>query len=201
MVVYELWDTDSFNLVDGFETEAEALEVARELIELNRSAYPEALALARGDERETVWLASGEDLLKRVKRARPPSSTQAVAARQRRKSRSTGAADPPTVAHESVLRARPTQPDRIVASGTAHAVPARRERTDPTPAKPGGSRYIRRDTSGRFTSEQVDVGRSLAADRHQGAKSGAAKPKGMSGQGDGKPTRGKSLNKGPKKGK
>ena len=40
-------------------------------------------------------------------------------------------------------------------------------------------RYVRRDDLGRFTTDQVDVGRSLAADQRQGAKA-TAKP----GQGD-----------------
>ncbi|HEY8818460.1 MAG TPA: hypothetical protein VIM25_06535 [Candidatus Limnocylindrales bacterium] len=40
-------------------------------------------------------------------------------------------------------------------------------------------RYIRRDAQGRFTKDQVDVGRSLADDRRQGAKT-VSKP----GQGD-----------------
>ena len=40
-------------------------------------------------------------------------------------------------------------------------------------------RYIRRDDRGRFTTDQVDVGESLAADRRQQAKT-VAKP----GQGD-----------------
>ena len=40
-------------------------------------------------------------------------------------------------------------------------------------------RYIRRDDHGRFTTDQVDVGGSLAADRRQPAKT-VAKP----GQGD-----------------
>ena len=35
---------------------------------------------------------------------------------------------------------------------------------------PGDKRYIRRDERGRFTSEQVDVGRSLAQDRRQAAE-------------------------------
>jgi len=39
--------------------------------------------------------------------------------------------------------------------------------------------YIRRDARGRFTSDQVHVGRSLAADRRKQAKT-VAKP----GQGD-----------------
>ncbi|MEP6639363.1 MAG: hypothetical protein ABJC39_08440 [Chloroflexota bacterium] len=40
-------------------------------------------------------------------------------------------------------------------------------------------RYIRRDDQGRFTTDQVDVGRSLAADRRQQSKNTA-----KSGQGD-----------------
>jgi hypothetical protein len=43
-----------------------------------------------------------------------------------------------------------------------------------TPHK-GDSRYIRRDERGRFTSDQSDVGRSLAADRRQHAKHHAPK--------------------------
>jgi hypothetical protein len=41
------------------------------------------------------------------------------------------------------------------------------------------ARYVRRDGDGRFTSDQVDVGRSHAADQRRKAKT-AAKP----GQGD-----------------
>lgn len=41
------------------------------------------------------------------------------------------------------------------------------------------ARYIRRDEQGQFTSDQVNVGRSLAADRRTKAKT-TAKP----GQGD-----------------
>ncbi|MDB4947560.1 MAG: hypothetical protein JWM27_209 [Gemmatimonadetes bacterium] len=33
----------------------------------------------------------------------------------------------------------------------------------------GDKRYVRRDENGRFTNDQVDVGRSLAADRRQHA--------------------------------
>jgi len=43
----------------------------------------------------------------------------------------------------------------------------------------GDKRYVRRDAQGRFTSDQVDVGRSLAADRRQHAKT-----KARSGHGD-----------------
>jgi hypothetical protein len=43
-------------------------------------------------------------------------------------------------------------------------------------------RYSRRDARGRFTSDQVDVGRSLAADRQTQAKNAA--PKGQGDRGD-----------------
>jgi hypothetical protein len=58
----------------------------------------------------------------------------------------------------------------------------RRERIDTTPDQPGGSRFIRRDAQGRFTSDQVEAGRSLAADRRTMAKHHA--PKGQKDRGD-----------------
>ena len=57
-----------------------------------------------------------------------------------------------------------------------------RERIDPTPDHPGGSRYIRRDEQGRFTEDQVSVGRSIAQDRQRDAKHKA--PKGQKDRGD-----------------
>lgn len=57
----------------------------------------------------------------------------------------------------------------------------KRERIDPTPGRAGGSRFIRRDARGRFTSNQVDAGRAVAADRRQRAKNSA--PKGMKDRG------------------
>ena len=51
----------------------------------------------------------------------------------------------------------------------------KRELIEPTP---GDKRYVRRDANGQF-GEQVDVGRSLAADRRQHAKT-----KVKAGQGD-----------------
>lgn len=37
----------------------------------------------------------------------------------------------------------------------------------------GDKRFVRRDERGRFTEDQVDVGRSLAADRRQHARTRA----------------------------
>ena len=48
----------------------------------------------------------------------------------------------------------------------------------------GDSRYIRRDDEGKFTEDQVDVGRSLSQDQKQHAKT-EAKP-GQGDKGDGK---------------
>ena len=58
----------------------------------------------------------------------------------------------------------------------------KRERIDTTPGQPGGSRFIRRDAQGHFTSDQVDVGRSLAADQRRKAKNKA--PEGQKDRGD-----------------
>ena len=55
-------------------------------------------------------------------------------------------------------------------TGDSHKPQGKRERIDTTPGKPGGSRFVRRDAHGRFTSDQVDVGRSLARDNDQQAK-------------------------------
>jgi hypothetical protein len=44
---------------------------------------------------------------------------------------------------------------------------------------PGDKRYVRRDSKGRFTKDQVDVGRSLSQDRQRKAKHSTKK-----GQGD-----------------
>ena len=44
---------------------------------------------------------------------------------------------------------------------------AEREKIKPNP---GDSRYVRRDEDGRFTEDQVDVGRSSAADQRHDAK-------------------------------
>jgi hypothetical protein len=46
----------------------------------------------------------------------------------------------------------------------------------------GDKRYVRRDEQGRFTDDQVDVGRSLAADRRRHAKTKA--PRGQGDRGD-----------------
>jgi hypothetical protein len=46
----------------------------------------------------------------------------------------------------------------------------------------GDKRYVRRDDEGKFTEDQVDVGRSLSEDRRTHAKTVA--PKGQGDRGD-----------------
>ena len=51
-----------------------------------------------------------------------------------------------------------------------------------------GKRYVRRDAQGRFTADQTEVGRSLAADRRTKAKTTV--PKGQGDRGDQERSRG-----------
>jgi hypothetical protein len=55
-------------------------------------------------------------------------------------------------------------------------MPRKRELIEPNE---GDKRYVRRDEEGRFTDDQVDVGRSLSADRKSESKTRSEK-----GQGD-----------------
>jgi len=58
-------------------------------------------------------------------------------------------------------------------------MPRKREMIEPNE---GDKRFVRRDDQGRFTDDQVDVGRSLSADRR--SKSKTVAPKGMGDRGD-----------------
>ena len=58
-------------------------------------------------------------------------------------------------------------------------MPTKRETIEP---HEGDKRYARRDDAGYFTKDQVDVGKSLAADRR--SKSKTVVPKGQGDRGD-----------------
>ncbi len=60
---------------------------------------------------------------------------------------------------------------------------AKREEIEPNS---GDKRYIRRDEKGRFTTDQVDEGRSLSQDRKRKAKSTTTPGQGDKGDGKGK---------------
>lgn len=69
---YELWDTDFRNLLDDFDTEAEALAAVRGLIELNGPGCTGALALTCVDtDGRMTTVAMGEALAARVRAATP----------------------------------------------------------------------------------------------------------------------------------
>jgi len=60
---YELWDTASRNLLNDFDTEADALEAVRKLIALNGQNCTDALALTQVDGAgHMTTLAMGESL-------------------------------------------------------------------------------------------------------------------------------------------
>jgi hypothetical protein len=68
---------------------------------------------------------------------------------------------------------------RSTENGDSTTMASKRELIKPNK---GDKRYVRRDAAGHFTEKQVDVGRSLAADRRSHAKTTV--PKGQGDQGD-----------------
>lgn len=62
-MTYELWDTETGNLVEAIADEATALQAAPELIALNPDAYPSLLTLLSiGANGELGTVASGDAL-------------------------------------------------------------------------------------------------------------------------------------------
>jgi hypothetical protein len=67
---YELWDTESRNLLYHFDTEGEAIEAARELIALNAAIYPAKLALTSVEaDGQMTTVAAGAELAMRLRAA------------------------------------------------------------------------------------------------------------------------------------
>ncbi len=76
---YELWDTVSRNLLDDFDTEADALVAVRELLVANGSDMAGELALIRvGAPAETATIAVGNDLAERALVTAPVSTSSAL---------------------------------------------------------------------------------------------------------------------------
>lgn len=66
-MIYELWDTDTFNLVGSYESEADALGVVRSAVARHGTGYVEGLALVSEDDRgRSRTLAEGRHLLDRA---------------------------------------------------------------------------------------------------------------------------------------
>jgi len=59
---YELWDTESGNLLDDFDTQGDALGSVRSLMLLNGDGAMSAVALVRVEGGRAVTVASGDGL-------------------------------------------------------------------------------------------------------------------------------------------
>ena len=67
---YELWDTESRNMLDDFDTEAEALAMIGALLAINEPGSAEALMLIRINRPDCgAVVASGEELAVRARAA------------------------------------------------------------------------------------------------------------------------------------
>ncbi len=65
---FELWDTDTRNMVAVFDSEQDALQAVRELVAINTPAYPASLALVFEDaDGETTMIARGSSLETRAR--------------------------------------------------------------------------------------------------------------------------------------
>ena len=67
---YDLWDVESGNIINTFETEREALHVVRTLLDLNGPEYAQALSLGfEGDDGSMRIVAEGDELAARAAQA------------------------------------------------------------------------------------------------------------------------------------
>jgi hypothetical protein len=63
-MAYDLWDVESGNIVNTFETEREALSVVRTLLDLNGPAYVQTLSLGHESDDGTMRIiAEGNQLI------------------------------------------------------------------------------------------------------------------------------------------
>jgi len=66
-MTYDLWDVESGNIVNTFETEREALNVVRTLLDLNGPEYAQVLSLGfEGDDGSMRIVAEGDELAARA---------------------------------------------------------------------------------------------------------------------------------------
>lgn len=76
-MTYDLWDVESGNIVNTFETEGEALSVVETLLDLNGHEYARSLSLGFEDDDGSMRIvAEGDDL---ATRAAESATTKPVA--------------------------------------------------------------------------------------------------------------------------
>jgi hypothetical protein len=68
---FEVWDLQTGNMVDAFDTEAAALAAVRNAIERHGPAYVESWGLAHATTRSMRSLGEGASLIERALRAAP----------------------------------------------------------------------------------------------------------------------------------
>jgi hypothetical protein len=165
-MVYEIWDLDSGNRLGEYGTQGEALAEVKHALDAHGEAYAATLLLdVEDDEGHTRLVAKGSQL---VALAREVNGRNRVAGEDptplKPKMR---AADGPGPSRRGVANSPRAPYSSRVVDG--------RQRVAAKSATEGGSRFIRRDQRGRFTSDQTIVGRSVAKDRQVETKHKAPK--------------------------
>ncbi len=73
-MIYDLWDISSGNIINTYQTEAQALAMVRDLIEVNGEDFVDALSLGyEADDGSVGIVAEGRDLEVRARAAAVPA--------------------------------------------------------------------------------------------------------------------------------
>jgi hypothetical protein len=76
-MAYDLWDVESGNIINTFDTEPDALAVVRTLLDLNGPAYVQALSLGHeAADGSMRIIAEGDDLAALLAKSPPPASVK-----------------------------------------------------------------------------------------------------------------------------
>ncbi len=82
-MAFELWSGASGNLLNVYETEAEALSAVFQVAAVNDQDYVAQLGLLHDNGRRSKLVAQGDELLERARRANTPGLPARTAARKR----------------------------------------------------------------------------------------------------------------------
>jgi hypothetical protein len=158
--MFELLNTDSGNVIGTYETKGAALAAARRLIAADkRVSSIQSLALGYEDGRgRSKLIAAGLDLLSLVSGPKIVSRPVTAFASQ------SGPTEKATAWPQSFST---MQTDARSGVFVDRATATRSARTA---CKSSSKVFIHRDSTGRFTSHQVDVGHPMTAERRKGSK-------------------------------
>lgn len=151
-MVYEIWDLDSGNRLGEYDTRDEALTEVKHALEAHGERYAATLLLdVEDDQGRTHLIAKGAQLV--------------ALARGGNGHGMAGGAGPTPVKPTMTAVDKPV-PSRRGVSNRPQAPYSSRDvdgyqrvaaRSAATPGRGGGSRYVRRDARGRFTSDQIEI--------------------------------------------